>query len=129
MKDREPVYVLAIGSVLSLVLVIPSALYSGRFGGGSPLFHVIFNLILLAALASPFVGVYFFTRKGGRAVEAVTLGTVFGLCHGWLIYVNYAFKPQEFGYVGLVFAPFLEVFVGIPIAFLVVVLAKRWSRT
>ena len=128
MRSREAVYVLAIGCVLSLALVIPSVLYSARYGGGNPSFHIIFNLILLAAVVSPFVGVYFFTRKGGRALAALTLGAVFSLCHAWMIYVSYAFKPQEFGYLGLVLAPFLEVGIGVPVSLVIVFIVKRVRR-
>ncbi|HYL35604.1 MAG TPA: hypothetical protein VEV17_06815 [Bryobacteraceae bacterium] len=129
MRSREAFYVLAIGCFLSVALVIPSVLYSARYGGGNPSFHVIFNLILLAAVVSPFVGVYFFTRKGGRALAALTLGVVFSLGHAWMIYASYAFKPQEFGYVGLVFAPFLEAAIGVPISLVIIFIVNRLRRS
>lgn len=128
MRSREAFCVLAIGCVLSVVMVIPSVLYSARFGGGNPMFHVIFNLILLVAVASPFLTLYFFTRKRGREIATMTFGVVFSLCHAWMIFTSYAFKPQEFGYLGLVFAPFLEAFIGVPIALVLVLVVKRLNR-
>ena len=127
-RSPQAVLTLAIGVLLSVVLVVPSVLYSVRYGSGDRVFHAVFNVMLLGAVTSPFVVIYWFTRNRSRAVAAVTFGAVFSLCHAWLIYVSYAFKPQEFGYLGLIFAPFLEAAIGVPISLVLVFIVKRVNR-
>jgi hypothetical protein len=60
-----------------------------------------------------------------RTFTPVTFGAVFSLLHGYLIYATYTGKPHEFGYLGLVFVPFLEALIGVPISLLIVFLIGR----
>jgi hypothetical protein len=92
------------------------------------LFSIVFHLVLLAPLSLPFYIIYFLSRKRSWTIPSVTLGALFSLCHAYLIYVSYAKPPQEFGYVGLLFAPLLEALVVIPIAIPVIFIIKRLRR-
>jgi len=82
---------------------------------------------LFAALCFPFLILYLFARNG-PAILSVTFGTVLAFFHGYLIYTTYRFKPQEFGYLGLVLVPFLELLIAAPVSFLIVFLVKRVRR-
>lgn len=117
--------VLLIGLALSCVLIAPSVSYSARYSSTDNLaFHIVFNVILLAALCSPFLLIYLFARNG-PVILPVTFGAVVACFHGYLIFTTYTSKPQEFGYLGLVFVPFLEVLIAAPVSFLIVFLVKK----
>jgi hypothetical protein len=114
------VSVLIIGLLLSAIMIVPS-IRIVPFG----LFSIIFHILLLGALSLPFLIIYFFFRSDFSHVVPITLGATFSLCHAYLIYVSYARAPQEFGYVGLLFAPLLEAVVAIPVAIIVILVIKR----
>jgi Na+-driven multidrug efflux pump len=120
--------ILIIGCVLSAVAAVPSICYSARYHSGHAAFHVVFNAVLLAALCSPFVLIYFAGRNAHRASNPVTFGAVFSLLHAYVIYATYTVRPQEFGFSGLIFVPFLEALIGIPISLLIVFLNGRRRR-
>src|SRR5579864_9048733 len=91
--------VLLIGLALSCVLIAPSVSYSARTSSTDNLvFHIVFNVILFAALCSPFLVLYLFARNG-PVILSVTFGAVVACFHGYLIYTTYTSKPQEFGYL------------------------------
>jgi len=112
--------IIVVGLILSVIMIIPSV-HSLSFD----LFSVIYHFIMLVALASPFLIIYSVFRNSSSMKLPITLTTMFSLAHTYLIYVSYANPPQEFGYVGLIFAPFLEAIVAIPIALLIVFIIKR----
>jgi hypothetical protein len=120
--------VLIIGCVLSAVAAAPSVSYSARYHSDRIAGHIVFNAVLLTALSSPFVLIYFAGRNARRALIPATFGAVFSLLHGYLIYSTYTIEPQEFGYLGLIFAPFLEALIGVPISLLIVFLIGRRQR-
>jgi hypothetical protein len=93
------------------------------------LFSVIFHLIMLTALSSPFVVLYVLaSRRRTWTVPLVTFGSLFIIDHLYLIYVTYTRPPREFGYIGLIFAPVLEAVVAIPVGLLIILIAKRSGK-
>lgn len=107
------------------MLVIPSVAYSVRYSrADDAVWQVGFNVVLFTALFSPFLMIYLFGRRGTQILPVVS-GLVFSSFHAYLIYRSWRFKPQEFGYLGLVFVPFLEIAVGVPLAFLIVLVIAR----
>lgn len=116
--ERYPI--LVTGLLLSGIMIVPSIRMTpfGRFS-------IVYHSMLLAALSLPFWITYFLSRNRSWTIPAVTLGVLFSLCHAYLIYVSYAYPPQEFGYAGLLFAPLVEAVVVIPIAMVVIYIIKR----
>ncbi len=124
-QKRTARIVLLIGLALSIMLTAPSVSYSARYSSTDNLvFHIVFNVILFAALSFPFLLIYLFARNG-PAILSVTFGTVLACIHGYLIYTTYRFKPQEFGYLGLVLVPFLEVLIAAPVSFMIIFFVRR----
>ena len=128
-QTRAAYIVLVIGLFLSLVLTAPSISYSVRYYSGSDhlIWHAAFNATLLAAVSLPFLFIYFFARHR-PAIVAVTLGAVFSCFHGYLIYTTYRFKPQEFGYLGLILIPFFEILIAAPLSFVIIFAIGRVGR-
>jgi len=126
--NRAPLIVLVIGLVLSVVMVAPSVRYSALYyTPGHLAGHVVLNVVMLAAVSSPFFLIYLFTRNRA-AILSVTFGAVFSVLHAYPIYTTYRFRPQEFGYVGLIFIPFLEAVIGVPSSLLIVFVVRRMQR-
>ena len=124
-QKRPARIVLLIGLALSIMVTAPSVSYSARYSStGNLVFHVVFNVILFAALCFPFLILYLLARNG-PAILSVTFGTVLACFHGYLIYTTYRFRPQEFGYLGLVVVPFFELLIAVPVSFLIVFLIRR----
>jgi hypothetical protein len=121
---RQVLVVLAIGLLLSLIIMVPPLRLAGASDSFLTPFSIILHLLLFIALPSPFVVIYLMFRNSSSRSTPIALGVAFSLCHLWLIYATYAFPPQEFGYLGLIFAPFLEAVVAIPAALLVIFLIK-----
>jgi len=69
---------------------------------------------MLIALVAPFLVIYWMFRNNSSNIDPIAFGTPFSLTHAYLIYVTYTYPPQEFGYVGLIFAPMLEALVAVP---------------
>lgn len=122
---RQVLVVLVIGLLLSLSIMVPPIRLAGASGSFLTPFSIIFLVLLFIALPSPFLVIYLMFRNSSSPVTPIALGVAFLFCHLWLIYATYAFPPQEFGYLGLIFAPFLEAVVAIPAALLVIFLIKR----
>jgi hypothetical protein len=80
---------------------------------------------MLASLVSPFLIIYFIFRKDPPDDSPITFGTLFLLAHAYLTYTTYTIEPQEFGYVGLVFAPIVEAIIVVPAAMLIIFLLKQ----
>jgi hypothetical protein len=120
--SRAAFPILLMGLLLSLVMAIPS-LRLLRL----EVFAVVFNAVLLGALASPFVVIYYIARNRVWTAPAITAGVLFCCGHIYLIYVTYTTRPQEFGYLGLVFAPLLEAAVAVPTA-IILILLINWQR-
>jgi len=123
MNEKSPKSAFAtliIGLPLSAIIIVPSV-KSLPFGS----FSIIYHLIMLAALVSPFLIIYFVFRKTPSNISPITFGVLFSLTHAYLVYVTYAYPAQEFGYVGLIFAPVLEAVVALPVALLVIFIMRK----
>lgn len=121
-KGAASIFV-AIGLLLSAIMIVPSV----RSIPVS-LFSVLYHLTMLIALVVPFLVIYWVFRNSSASTPPIAFGILFSLTHAYLIYVTYAYPPQEFGYVGLIFAPVLEAVVAVPVALLVIFTVKRLPR-
>jgi hypothetical protein len=102
---------LGIGIVLSFFVALPSIIT----GTTSLSFGIIFNIILILALISPFLVLFFQFKNSDSKLYLFTFGILFCFCHLWFIYL--AQQPQqEFGYIGFIFFPILEVILALPVA-------------
>jgi hypothetical protein len=121
-RKGAPSIFVAIGLLLSAIMIVPSV-------RSIPisLFSVLYHLTMLIALVAPFLIIYWVFRNDSSNTYPMAFGSLFSLTHAYLIYVTYANPPQEFGYVGLIFAPVLEAAVAVPAALLVVFTVKRLS--
>jgi hypothetical protein len=92
------------------------------------LFSIIFHVLLLIALSLPFLVIYLLPQNRYWSVSAMTLGALFSFAHAYLIYVSYTSPPQEFGYVGLLFAPVLEAIVVVPLAIPIILVINKLHK-
>jgi hypothetical protein len=112
--------IVAIGLLLSAIMIGPSV-----HSIPITLFSILYHLTMFVALVVPFLTIYFVFRNSTSNISPLVFGVMFSLTHAYLIYVTYANPPQEFGYVGLIFAPFLEAVVAVPIALLIIFIIRR----
>jgi hypothetical protein len=119
-RKGAPSIFVAIGLLLSAIMIVPSV-------RSIPisLFSVLYHLTMLIALVAPFLIIYWVFRNDSSNTYPMAFGSLFSLTHAYLIYVTYANPPQEFGYVGLIFAPVLEAAVAVPAALLIIFTIKR----
>lgn len=80
---------------------------------------------MFVALLSPFLIIFFVFRKDSSNTSPIVFGALFSLTHAYLIFVSYAYPPQEFGYVGLIFAPVFEGIVAVPLGLLIIFIIRR----
>jgi hypothetical protein len=114
---------IAIGLLLSAIMIVPSV-------RSIPVssFSIKYHLTMFVALVAPFIVIYLVFRNNSSNVSPIAFGTPFSLTHAYLIYVTYAYPPQEFGYVGLIFAPVLEAVVAVPLALLIIFAIKPRAK-
>jgi len=115
--------ILAVGILLSAALIARS-LAVVPFGGFSAGLHTV----MFFMLNLPFAALYFMSGNRGSSLSISVLTGLFSLCHIALIYWAYTTRPREFGYAGLVFAPFLEAAVAIPAGIAITWMLKRSER-
>ena len=122
---RSPLIAIPIlGFLLSVTMTVPS-MRSLPFGE----FTIVYHSIMVASLTSPFLIISFWFRNSPTITTPAIFAATFSLTHAYLIYVSYAYPPQEFGYSGLILAPPLEAIVAIPAAMLIIFAIKRSSQT
>jgi hypothetical protein len=110
----------AIGLLLSAIIIVPSV-------RSIPIssFSIKYHLTMFVALVVPFLVIFLVYRNNSSNTSPIAFGALFSLTHAYLIFVTYAYPPQEFGYVGLIFAPVLEAVVAVPLGLLVIFVIKR----
>jgi hypothetical protein len=118
-KSSASIFV-AIGLLLSAIIIVPSV-----HSIPVTLFSILYHLTMLIALVAPFLFTYWVFRNNSSNTSPIAFGTLFSLTHSYLIYVTYAYPPQEFGYVGLILAPIFEAVVAVPVALLVIFTIRR----
>jgi hypothetical protein len=112
-----------VGLVLSALMIIPSI----RSLPWS-FFSVGYHLIMLGAVSSPFLILWTFRDQMSESIS-LRFVYLYGMCHLYLVYVSFANRPHEFGYVGLIFAPIFESVVVWPVAGLIVLVSRFRERT
>jgi len=115
--------ILVVGILLSAGLIAPS-LRIVPFGGFSAGLHTV----MFVMLNLPFAALYVLSGNRGTSLSILVMTGLFSLCHLALIYWTYTTRPREFGYAGLVFAPFLEAAVAIPVGIAITWIMKRSER-
>lgn len=122
---RTVIWLLAVGEILSAVMVIPSL----RWTGLKPA-SLIFHLVLFAVVSAPFAILYAALRHGWSSISVGSIAVACICLHAWVIKGIYApgFAPQEFGYVGLVLVPFYELAIAVPIGLSAAWLIKSISK-
>jgi hypothetical protein len=119
-SSRPIISILIVGFLLSATMIVPSI-------RSLPLseFSIVYHSVMLAALTSPFAIICLLFRNNPSPTAPIIFATAFSLTHAYLIFVSYAYPPQEFGYSGLILAPPVEAIVAIPAALLVIFTINR----
>ena len=114
-----------IGGLLSLLIVI-AIFFKGQIGIGA----TILNLVILAAVISPFVVMAANLKRGMASKKVTCLTLPYLFCHTCLVqlYFRPGFSPQEFGFAPLVFLPLVESIVAVPVGFLLLLISQQFSR-
>jgi hypothetical protein len=115
--------IIVVGVALSLVMLYRS-IVSTEFG----MFSIVYHLIMLAILLTPFLFIAF--NKGLRSSpkRSVILTTLFAIGHSFFIYTTYSSHGGEFGYIGLVFVPIVESVIAIRASYLTAKIVGRSIR-
>ena len=80
---------------------------------------------MFVMLSLPFLVLFFLSGDRRSPLFIFVLASLFSVGHAALIYWSYTTRPREFGYAGLVFAPFLEAALAVPVGIAATWIMKR----